>query len=115
MSTPRTDDVGTRKWRNREGDLHRTDGPAVEYANGYRAWYLNGLLHRTDGPAVEYANGYRAWYLNGLLHRTDGPAIEYGDGTCEWYLNDEPLTFADWLDKTTATPQQQTLLRLRWA
>jgi len=30
-------------------------------------------------------------------------------------LNDKQLTFAEWLDKTTTTPQHQTLLRLRWA
>ena len=24
------------------------------------------ILHREDGPAVEGANGYKAWYLNDL-------------------------------------------------
>ena len=28
-------------------------------------WYLNGQLHREDGPAIEYSNGHKAWYLNG--------------------------------------------------
>jgi hypothetical protein len=28
-------------------------------------WYLNGELHREDGPAIERANGTKAWYLNG--------------------------------------------------
>ena len=28
-------------------------------------WYINGKLHREDGPAVEYANGYKGWWLNG--------------------------------------------------
>jgi hypothetical protein len=46
-----------------------------------------GELHRTDGPAVEYADNYREWYLNGKLHRVDGPAIEYKDGSCEWWQN----------------------------
>ena len=27
-------------------------------------WYLNGKLHREDGPAVEYSNGSKRWYLN---------------------------------------------------
>jgi hypothetical protein len=27
------------------------------YDNGDKCWYLNGKLHRTDGPAIEYANG----------------------------------------------------------
>jgi len=26
---------------------------------------LNGKYHREDGPALEYADGYKAWYLNG--------------------------------------------------
>ena len=30
-------------------------------------FYLNdkGQLHREDGPACEYSNGYKVWYLNG--------------------------------------------------
>jgi hypothetical protein len=27
-------------------------------------WYKNEVLHREDGPAVEYANGNKQWYLN---------------------------------------------------
>ena len=42
-------------WLN--GDLHREDGPACEYANGDKHWYLNGKRHREDGPAREYVNG----------------------------------------------------------
>ena len=45
--------------------LHREDGHAVEYANGYKEWYLNGKLHREEGPAIEYANGYKEWFING--------------------------------------------------
>jgi hypothetical protein len=60
--------------------------------NGDRFWYLNGQLHREDGPAVEYDNGTRQWYLNGKLHREDGPAIEYANGVRHWYLNGEGCT-----------------------
>ena len=74
------------------GDLHREDGPAVEYPNGNKVWYLNGQLHREDGPAVEYQNGNKHWYINGNLHREDGPAIEYPNGTNYWYLNGRKLT-----------------------
>ena len=28
------------------------------------AWYLNGVPHREDGPAIEWANGNKWWYLN---------------------------------------------------
>ena len=30
------------EWRNNEGQVHREDGPAVEYANGEKRWYING-------------------------------------------------------------------------
>ena len=33
--------------------------------NGYKFWELpNGELHRTDGPAVEYPSGSKAWFLH---------------------------------------------------
>ena len=32
---------------------------------GNKCWYLNGKCHRTDGPAVEYANDNKYWYING--------------------------------------------------
>jgi hypothetical protein len=44
---------------------HRLDGPAIEYANGSKAWYVDGQLHRLDGPAYESTNGYKAWYVDG--------------------------------------------------
>ena len=72
---------------NEKNESHREDGPAVEYANGYKAWYRNGKLHREDGPAVEYANGNKYWYKNGKLHREDGLAIEYANGKVRYYYN----------------------------
>jgi hypothetical protein len=37
------------------------------YENGTKVWKLpNGLLHRENGPAVEYASGNEAWYINGI-------------------------------------------------
>ena len=62
--TVKTDTDGTKSWWL-NGELHREDGPAAEYANGDKAWYLNGELHREDGPAIERANGDKAWWLNG--------------------------------------------------
>ena len=35
------------------------------HANGDKEWYLNGLLHREDGPAIEDADGFKYWCLNG--------------------------------------------------
>ena len=63
------------------------------YSNGGRHWYNEkDQLHREDGPAVEYADGYKEWFINGKLHREDGPAIEYASGTKLWYVNDRKLT-----------------------
>jgi hypothetical protein len=79
--------------------LHREDGPAIEWADGDKYWYINGKRHREDGPAAEHANGDKEWYLNGKLHREDGPAIEWADGDKEWYLNDEYLTEKQFKEK----------------
>ena len=77
------------------GKRHREDGPAIDYTNGYKAWYINNKLHREDGHAAEYANDWKNWYINGKLHREDGPAVEYTNGYKDWYLNDEHLTEAE--------------------
>jgi hypothetical protein len=84
--TMTTDEYGTKEWRQ-NGRLHRTDGPAIEYANGTKLWHQNGLLHRTDGPAVEWADGHKEWRQNGRRHRTDGPAVEWASGRKEWRQN----------------------------
>ena len=81
------DSDGNKIWKDDKGNLHRLDGPAVEYTNGTKAWFVNGKYHRIDGPAIEYAHGTKAWWINGLRHREDGPAIEGANGDKEWYLN----------------------------
>ena len=68
--------------------LHRLDGPAIEWAEGNKAWFVNGKRHRLDGPAIERTSGDKEWYVNGKLHRLDGPAIEWTYGDKEWYVND---------------------------
>ena len=68
MITKEIDEQGTIYYYNDLEQLHREDGPAVEYINGYKEWYLNGKRHREDGPAVELANGTKYWYLNGEYH-----------------------------------------------
>ena len=81
---------GSRRYYNSHGQLHRMEGPAVEWEGGSR-WYQNGKLHRTDGPAVVYANGTRYWWQNGLLHRTDGPAVITAE-IKRWYINGTNMT-----------------------
>ena len=64
----------------------------VKVSEDKTEWFLNGKRHRVDGPAVEWANGYKSWFLNGERHRVDGPAVEYTNGDKEWYLNGQQFT-----------------------
>lgn len=77
-------------------DIQRTeliDGEIVEFGGGDKLWYnKNNQLHRLDGPAVEYADGSNEWYVNGRKHRLDGPAIDYSDGTKAWYYHDDEIS-----------------------
>ena len=36
----------------------------IEDNLGNKRWYVNDKLHRTDGPAIEFADGDKFWYLN---------------------------------------------------
>jgi hypothetical protein len=47
------------------GECHREDGPALEFHNRSKYWFINGKYHREDGPAIEYANGSKYWFING--------------------------------------------------
>ena len=79
-------------WYNLKGYVHRENGPAIEYTNGSKFWYLNDKFHRVDGPAVENTNGTKEWFLNGKRHRLYGPVIEYPTGYKKWFINGEELT-----------------------
>ena len=91
---------GTRRYFNNAYELHRTDGPAVEWAGGTKSWYQNGQLHRTDGPAIEHSIGTKEWLQNGQRHRADGPAIEWASGRKAWYINGGELTESEFLAAT---------------
>ena len=91
---------GTRWYYNSAGQLHRENGPAVEWDNGAKRWYQNGQLHRTDGPAIIWSDGVKEWYQNGQRHRTDGPAVEWWDGGKSWYINGKKLTETEFLAAT---------------
>lgn len=87
MSKLEIDKSGTKRWYNEQGKFHREDGPAIEYEDGTRCWYINDLRHREDGPAITYPSGTKIWYSNGFYHREDGPAIEFEDGERHWYYH----------------------------
>jgi hypothetical protein len=86
------DRLGNKCWCLPDGEYHREDGPAVEYASGSKAWFRHGLKHRDNGPAIEWASGGKEWYRNGQCHHLDGPAVIRADGTQEWWLNDIQVT-----------------------
>ena len=60
------DEAGTRWYYNAADQLHRDEGPAIEYANGGKRWYQNDQYHRIDGPAVVDFNGHMEWHINGV-------------------------------------------------
>jgi hypothetical protein len=66
---------------------HREDGPAIEWSNGDKEWYINGERHREDGPAVVRVNGTREWWIYGKRHRKGGPAVIRANGIREWWID----------------------------
>lgn len=94
MINPEIDEYGDKHWYNEQNQLHRTDGPAVEYANGLKSWHQNNKLHRTDGPAIDHPCGSKIWMNNGVYHRLDGPAFEYGIAgvTDRWFVHGREYT-----------------------
>ena len=60
--------------------------------SGSKWWFCNNQCHRTDGPAIISANGYRAWYINDQRHRVGGPARIHENGTVEFWVNDNQLS-----------------------
>ena len=38
---------GLKEWRNARGKLHREEGPAVEYPDGSKEWWVDGATART--------------------------------------------------------------------
>ena len=83
------------------GELHRLDGPALEWANGDAEWWADGQPHRLGAPAIEFAAA-RIWLVRGKRHRLDGPAIERRDGTKKWFIDDVELTEAEFEAQRTS-------------
>jgi hypothetical protein len=65
--------------------------PPTVVCNDDKYWYLNGELHRENGPAVEFSDGSKFWYFNGQYHREDGPAVEYANGVICWFYHGEDM------------------------
>jgi hypothetical protein len=93
------DELGHKLYRNKEGELHRDEGPTYIGSNGYQVWYRNGKRHREDGPSIIGTYGTQYWYQNGQLHREDGPAAIHSDGRKEWSLHGILYTKEEWEDE----------------
>ncbi len=37
----------------------------IEFSGGSKWWLQNKKLHREDGPAIVYSDGYKEWHLGG--------------------------------------------------
>jgi hypothetical protein len=97
--------------------LHREDGPAIEYRDGSKKWFLNGKHHRVDGPAIEGADGTKIWMKNDRRHRIDGPAAEFGNGDQTWWLDDKWLPyeeFSELIKEVKDLPPELKLTDPRW-
>lgn len=100
--------------------FHRVDGPACEYGDGSKQWFIDEKRHRIDGPAVEYADGLKHWYVDGKRHRLDGPACEWANGTKEWYVDGNQRNteeIEEWLEENKIdlkTETGQMAFKLRW-
>ena len=70
------------------------NGLSVDYFKT-KYWYINNELHREDGPAIEYAYGDKIWYLHDKVHREDGPAVERADGVKYWYFRGKKIDCKD--------------------
>lgn len=93
-----------RFWYNEKNYLHRLDGPAIEYTDGSKEWYVEGKRHRLDGPAVEWADGYKEWWVEDKLHRLDGPARVWASGSKAWYVEGKHMTEKEFNKYTNPKP-----------
>ena len=63
----------------------------TQHSRNHKVYYKDQAMtirHRHDGPAIEYANGDKEWYVDNKRHRHDGPAIEWADGSKSWWYVD---------------------------
>jgi hypothetical protein len=61
MTNPTMDSLQRKCWHNEYGQLHREDGPAVEYTSDVTLYpYRHG-----NGLKIEYYKGHKEYYING--------------------------------------------------
>lgn len=104
---PIVDPDGIQRWYNKEGVIHRENGPAVIYPSGTEYWYRNGKYHREDGPAVNRNDGYMEWRINDKFHREDGPALIWPSGKTFYFLNGKALSKKEFRKKAKTINKQK--------
>lgn len=58
------DTCGDKIWRNKKGQIHRENRPALILSTGETEWCINDENHRIDGPAINYEKGNKkSWFL----------------------------------------------------
>ena len=50
---------------------------------GDKFWFLKDKLHREDGPAIEYADGDKEWWLNNVKYTEIEYLNKIKTKTCE--------------------------------
>lgn len=56
-------------WKNKDGFVHREDGPAVIETDGSLYYYDSGLLHRDNKPAIIKPNEAYYYYERNRYYR----------------------------------------------
>ena len=82
VSAVSVDTHGTFRHFDEDGELHRTNAPAVVYSDGTKVWYhhgvrrRDGVRHRDGGPALEYPDGTKLWMLSGVEYTEEQYQLE---------------------------------------
>lgn len=61
---------GTKRYFNKQGQMHRVYGPAYIGPSGAEEWYYQGVKHRIDGPAATYSNT-KHFFLDGKHYKEE--------------------------------------------
>jgi hypothetical protein len=78
--------------------------------SGTILWYDDdGSLHRENGPAIEWSDVVKEWWIHDKRHREDGPAVDYGSGGKEWWLNNVEYTEEEYKEKMRSKKLKQIL------
>lgn len=69
------------------GRMYKLPNGMHELSKGVKIYVKDGDKHRSNGPAEIHPNGLKIWYKNGVKHRINGPAVIKPDGTEEYWEN----------------------------